>query len=91
MKTFLIGTVIVVAVLVVATVVFREPLLSAVFDRLTADMFVASDDDAFDPGVAIGEQLPPILARIDGREVTSVDEFMGTRGMVFVTNRSVDW
>ena len=33
---------------------FREPLFAAVTERMTADMFVPKDDDAYDVGVAIG-------------------------------------
>jgi uncharacterized protein YxeA len=38
--------------------VFRAPLMDAMFERMTANMFVAGDTDAFDPGVAVGEPLP---------------------------------
>ena len=74
-----------------AAYTFREPLQNAVADRITAGMFVANDDDAYDPGVAAGQALPPIRARYNGREITDVSEFMGSKGMVLFVNRSVDW
>jgi len=70
---------------------FREPLMNVVVERLTADMFVAQDTDAYDPGVAVGDPLPALRARFDGREVTQLGEMMGAKGTVLFVNRSVDW
>jgi len=91
MKKFLIGFVGVLLVGGAAIYLFRAPLMEAAMNRATADMFVAADTDAYDPGVAIGTPLPALRASIDGREVTGVDEFMGPRGMILAVNRSVDW
>lgn len=83
------------ALAVVGGVVFRAPLQAAVVDRITADMFVEQDADAFDPGVAVGQAFPALSARLTeragGRQVASIGEFMGTRGVVVFVNRSVDW
>ncbi len=70
---------------------FREPLLAAVIDRVTANMYVPADNDPYDPGVATAQPMPTIHALYDGREVTDVDEFMGAKGLVIFVNRSVDW
>lgn len=70
---------------------FREPLMAAAIDRMTAHMFVARDDDPFDPGIAIGQTFPPISARLGAREVTQLDEFAGSKGLAIFVNRSVDW
>jgi hypothetical protein len=78
-------------VLAVGAYAFREPLLAFAIDRLTAHMFVARDDDAFDPGIATGEPFPAIRARIGGRELTRLDEFSGEKGLAVFVNRSVDW
>ena len=75
----------------VGVYVFRAPLLEAVADRMTADMFVARDTDSYDPGVAAGQSFPAIRARYQDREVADIGEFMGPRGMVIFVNRSVDW
>lgn len=80
-----------VAVTVLALFVFREPLLEQVGERLTQDMFVPADNDDFDPGVAVGERLPPLLAVHDGERVTDLDGYAGPNGLVFVANRSADW
>jgi hypothetical protein len=70
---------------------FREPLLAAAIDRVTANMFVPADVDPYDPGVAVGQSMPAIRALLDGREVTDVGELMGSKGLVIFVNRSVDW
>jgi hypothetical protein len=69
----------------------RGPLMNVVVERVTADMFVAQDADAYDPGVAVGEQMPSLHARFDGREVTQLGEMTGAKGTVLFVNRSVDW
>ena len=68
-----------------------DSVRQAVADRLTADMFVEADTDAFDPGIAVGSALPTLRALHAGREVTNLDGMTGSRGTVFVVNRSVDW
>ena len=55
------------------------------------DMFISEDTDAFDPGLPIGEQFPPIRALYRGEEVSSIDRFMGEKGAIFIANRSADW
>jgi hypothetical protein len=91
MKKFLIVLVIVLGVSGVGAYLFREPLMQAVVERVTADMFVSRDTDAYDPGVAVGEPFPALRARFEAREVTAIDEFVGDRGTVVFVNRSVDW
>ena len=80
-----------VAVTAAVLFMFREPLVEAATDRITADMFVAGDEDDFEPGLAVGERLPEIAAVYDGRMITSVEPFMGPNGLVLFANRSVDW
>lgn len=91
MKRVLLGVLGVIAALGVVGYLFREPLKQAMFERLTADMFVEADTDAFDPGVPVGAHLPQIAARYDGRTMTGVSEFMGANGLVLYAVRSVDW
>ncbi len=91
MKKVLIGTLGVLAIVAVAGYLFREPLLKAVAERLTADMFIAADTDDFDPGIPVGSQMPDINARYDGRTVQDLAEFQGDNGLVLFANRSVDW
>jgi hypothetical protein len=78
-------------VTVLALYLLRQPLLENVAARITQDMFVDADPDDFDPGVAVGERLPPILASFDGESVTSLDRFAGRHGLVFMANRSAVW
>jgi hypothetical protein len=83
-----------VAVLVVAGIgiyAFREPLKSAAMDRVTSNMFVATDDDTYDPGVSVGQPLPAVRATYRDSEVTQLGQFAGANGMVVYVNRSVDW
>jgi hypothetical protein len=70
---------------------FQEPIEEMAIENMTSDMFVASDDDAFDPGLPVGAQFPPILASLDGATITDVSQYSGPNGLVFVANRSVDW
>src|SRR5690606_6024943 len=75
----------------VAMYLFREPLLETAADFLTRDMFVAADEDGFDPGLPVGAVFPDIRASHQARVVTSVAEYLGPNGLVFFANRSVDW
>ena len=81
----------VVAVVVIGGYAFRTPLMAAIVDKATANMFVTIDNDPFDPGAAIGQPLPALHARFQGREITDLKEFMGQKGLVLFLNRSVDW
>lgn len=91
MKKVLIGTLVVVVTLGVAGYLFREPLINAIANRLTADMFVEADADTFDPGVPVGARLPEIAARYDGRTIHELGQFAGENGLVLFAARSVDW
>ena len=92
-KALLIGLCALVTVLTAAALLylFREPVKQALYARITADMFVAGDSDAFDPGPALGSQFPGLRASYQGREVTLLDEFAGKNGTVFIASRSLDW
>ena len=91
MKKVLIG--ILVSVLLVALLgfLFREPLFDVLAERLTSDMFVAQDDDAFSPGLALGSRFPQIEAQYQGGVLRDVASFPVDKGMIFIANRSVDW
>ena len=91
MKKFLLGLLIVLALAGVGVFLFQEPLKEFVFEKITSDMYVAVDNDSFDPGLAVGEQFPAIRAQRDGVLVTDIAPLSGTKGMVFIANRSVDW
>ena len=83
--------VVVVLCVAVGVFAFKQPLMVFVMDKVTADMFVAGDNDNYDPGIAVGEQFPPMLASYQRRQLTGIDEFMGDRGMIFIAVRSADW
>jgi hypothetical protein len=70
---------------------FREPLIEGMMGQMTSDMFVSADTDSFDPGVAIGEQFPPLNALYEGQVVSSIGGFVQDKGMIFIANRSADW
>ena len=70
---------------------YREPLKEMAFERLTRDMFIAADQDDFDPGPAIGSHFPGLQASYQNRTITLLEEFAGENGTVFVASRSVDW
>lgn len=91
MKKFLIAAVVVVALVGAGLWLFRQPLMAVGADLLTADMFVTADAAQFDPGLAVGERFPAVLALQGGRTVTDVAEFLGPNGVVVFANRSVVW
>jgi peroxiredoxin len=70
---------------------FREPLKEMALARLTQDMFVASDNDDFDPGPAVGSHFPGVQATYKDRSITLIDEFAGVNGTAFIASRSYDW
>lgn len=70
---------------------FREPLREAAYARLTANMFVAADDDTFDPGPVLGSRFPGIRAFYQGRELKLINQFAGNNGTVFIASRSLEW
>jgi peroxiredoxin len=79
------------ALLAAAVLVYREPLRQALYDRVTADMFVAGDADTFDPGPVIGSHFPGVNATYKGREIRLLEAFAGPNGTVFLATRSADW
>ncbi len=91
MKKVLLVIVVLVVLGGVGMYLFQEPLKDMAIDKLTSDMFIAGDTDAFDPGLAVGADFPPILASMDGNTITDVSQYSGPKGLVFVANRSVDW
>jgi len=71
--------------------VFREPLKELAINAITQNMFVANDNDDFDPGPATGSFFPGLQATYQGRRITVINEFAGRNGTVFIASRSVDW
>ena len=70
---------------------YREPFKQMVFAQITQDMFVAEDNDSFDPGPAINSHFPGLQATYQGRSITLIDEFKGVNGTVVIASRSFDW
>ncbi len=80
------------AIAVAGSFALMDPLLAQQGQRSNFDdIFIAEDTDAFDPGLPVGAQFPPIRALYQGREITEIDEFVRDKGAVFIANRSVDW
>jgi peroxiredoxin len=82
------------AVLLVTAVLiylFRVPLKEAAYAKLTENMFVAGDNDSFDPGPALGSHFPGLRATYHGREVSLLDAFAGDNGTIFIASRSLEW
>jgi len=69
----------------------RAPLWDLAVDKITDNMFVASDSDNFDPGLRIGQSFPAVKAIYQGAEINAVDAFVKDKGMIFIANRSADW
>ena len=83
----------IVALLVAAALVysFREPLKEAAYAMLTRNMFVAADQDDFDPGPAIGSRFPGVQALYQGDPIQLLEPFAGPSGTVLIASRSFDW
>jgi peroxiredoxin len=85
----------IVCVLILLTVVagyfYREELKQIVFAQITQGMFVAVDNDDFDPGPAINSHFPGLQATYQGRSITLIDEFKGVNGTAVIASRSFDW
>ena len=71
--------------------VFREPLKDKAYEKITDDMFVEEDTDAFDPGPRIGSRFPGVTALYDGERIGLIEPFAGRLGTVFMASRSFDW
>jgi hypothetical protein len=91
MKKFFLSLLGFLSIAALAIFLFRAPLMDFVLERMTADMFVATDTDGFAPGLSIGEPFPHIEARYQGRTLRDTSQFIHDKGMVFIINRSVDW
>lgn len=70
---------------------FGERITELAMTKLTEDMFVAEDADAFDPGLPVGASLPTLRAQYATQEVVELEQFMGERGLLLFANRSVEW
>ncbi|MCZ6830454.1 MAG: hypothetical protein O7F73_12875 [Gammaproteobacteria bacterium] len=91
MKKALLGVLGFIVIAAGSIYLFRIPLKEMTIEKLVADMFVPADTDTFDPGLAIGDRFPPLLAEYQGQTITDMGEFISDKGMVFMANRSVDW
>ncbi|MGI9325077.1 MAG: hypothetical protein ACR2PZ_07650 [Pseudomonadales bacterium] len=91
MKKISLGFLGVLVLLAVVGFLFRGPLFELIAERMTADMFVSQDTDAFDPGLSIGTRFPQIEARHQGAVIHDVGSFPIDKGMIFVANRSASW
>jgi len=91
MKKFLIIAVAALLGALAMAYLFRDPMTEVVMSRLTQDMFVAQDNDNFDPGPLLDSHFPGVQAVYQGRRISRLEEFAGTNGTVFVASRSFEW
>lgn len=77
--------------LVAGVYLYLQPIKQVVYDQVTSNMFIALDNDAFDPGPAVGSHFPGVNATWQARELRTLREFAGRNGTVFVATRSADW
>jgi hypothetical protein len=91
MKKFFQGLGLLVAVLGIAVFAAGDLLKERMYAKLTEDMFVSEDADAFSPGVAVGELFPDLNVSYQGQTVSDMGQFIGDKGMIFIAVRSVDW
>ncbi|MEH6585676.1 MAG: peroxiredoxin family protein [Halioglobus sp.] len=82
---------IILALLAAGLYLYLQPIKQVVYDQVTSNMFIAFDNDAFDPGPSVGSHFPGINATWQARELRTLGEFAGPNGTVFVATRSADW
>ncbi len=70
---------------------YGEQIKRAVFQSITSDMFVSTDDDSFDPGIPVGSPFPLLETTLGDVPVRDLTSLVGDRGMIFIASRSVDW
>jgi len=91
MKRFLIIAVTTLLGVFAMAYLFRDPMMEVVMSRMTQDMFVAQDNDDFDPGPLRGSHFPGVQAAYQGRRISHLEEFSGANGTVFIASRSFKW
>ena len=91
MKKVLVGALGILVVAVAGAYLLSAPQKEMTLEQRVAEMFVSADTDSFDPGLAIGDRFPLLLAEYQGQELTDMGEFISDKGMIFIANRSVDW
>jgi peroxiredoxin len=74
-----------------AVSLLRDPQGELVLALRTGDMFVALDDDGFDPGPAVGSHFPGLQAMHRGERVTMLHNLDRANGIMLVASRSIDW
>ncbi len=67
----------------------RDTLRAFVYGQLTRNMFVALDNDAFDPGPALGSSFPGVQAVLAGKAITLLAPFAEAQGTLLIVNRSL--
>ncbi len=72
-------------------VALRGPVLEFVMDRMTADMFVQTDSDAWNPGLPLGAVAPAVSVSFQNTVIHTLEGFHGANGLLLFFNRSVDW
>ena len=91
MKKLLTGLTLVLLLLAALGYFFREPLKAVLYDIATRDMYVAIDNDSFDPGISMGQPLPAIKATYAGETIHSLAQFAGANGLAVFAVRSISW
>ncbi len=91
MQRVLIVLAIVLGLGTVTIYLYQDEVKEAAYSRLTDDMFLPADTDAFDPGPAVGSLFPGLRASYQGKEITLLTPFAGAHGTVLVASRSLDW
>lgn len=82
----------VILVICIVGFIFREPVKDFIyFDVVTSDMFVAEDEDSFDPGLKVGAIFPKIKAVYKREIITDINQFQGDKGVILIASRSYDW
>lgn len=80
-----------VVICAVTILLLKEPIKQFIYDHVTQDMFVVADEDRFDPGPQVGALMPTINGMFNGKLITNIDQFAGSKGTIFIASRSFEW
>jgi len=87
LKKILLTSVSLIVLVIGGAFLFKDQIIGLITD----DMFIAADTDVFDPGLPVGDTFPSIRAVYKDGEISSIDDFVRDKGMIFIANRSADW
>lgn len=89
MRNILLTFLLLCALAVIPLAFFSEQIQSGMLWLKTRNMFIAVDDDHFDPGPRVGSHFPGLRAVYEERPITLLAPFAGPKGTVLVLEEAL--